>query len=336
MGRLAVHIVLPVAAAIVLVVALGAGWWGYDRFVAPGPLERPVAVVIPNGAGLETIAGLLHDGGVIAGPAAREIFTIGAKLTRRARRMRAGEFAFSPGISMDRAIALLIDGKTILRKLTIAEGLTNRQAFALIAAAKGMTGPLPKVSGVGALLPETYFYSYGDTRADLVKRMADAMEQTLSRMWSRRAANLRLKTRAEALILASIIEKETGRDGERARISAVFHNRLRRGMRLQSDPTVAYAVAGPSGSLDRALTREDLKIASPFNTYRIYGLPPAPITNPGRESIRAALHPSNSKELYFVANGKGGHAFARSLAQHNRNVAKWRRQKRRKSNTVVP
>jgi UPF0755 protein len=329
MGRVVVQILLPVIVAVVLVIAVGTGWWGHDRFVAAGPSKQSVTVVIPRGAGPESIAGVLSDNGVIAGVAAREIFTIGARLTNRARRMRAGEYVFSIGISMDGAIALLIEGRTVKRKLTIAEGLTTRQVLAVIAAADGLTGRMPPAPGEGALLPETYFYSLGDTRVGLVNRMSKAMAEFLARTWPKRAQNIMLKIRDETLILASIIEKETGRAEERARISAVFHNRLRRGMRLQSDPTVSYAITGPAGSLGRALTRADLKTASPYNTYRIHGLPPTPIANPGRVSIRAALHPSNSKDLYFVADGKGGHAFARSLAQHNRNVRKWRRLKRR-------
>lgn len=330
MGRLVVQIVLPIVVAVIAVVAVGAAWWGHDRFTAAGPLQQPVQIVIPKGAGLATISLLLRDKGVIDGPAARNIFSIGAKLTDRAHRMRAGEYAFSPAISMDTAIALLIDGKTVKRKLTIPEGLTTRRVLALIAAADGLTGKMPVKLGEGALLPETYFFSHGDNRADIAGRMARGMTEFMAREWPGRAKNIMLKNQGEALVLASIIEKETGRDGERARISAVFHNRLRRGMRLQSDPTVSYAITGPSRLLGRALTRGDLKTASPFNTYRVHGLPPTPIANPGRESIHAALHPSSNKDLYFVADGRGGHAFARSLSQHNRNVARWRRLKRRK------
>ncbi|MEE2971062.1 MAG: endolytic transglycosylase MltG [Pseudomonadota bacterium] len=330
MGRLAIRILLPIFIGVFLVGAVGAAWWGHERFAATGPLQRPVTMVIAKGAGPDSIAGLLRDGGVFAGIAAREIFIIGARLTDRARRMRAGEYEFSPGISMDDAITLLVDGKTVKRKLTIAEGLTTRQALALVAGAEGLTGRIPASPGEGALLPETYFFSHGDTRIGLVKRMAKARNDFLTRAWSGRAQGIMLKSRDEALILASIIEKETGRSGERARISAVFHNRLRRGMRLQSDPTVSYAITGPTRPLGRALTRRDLKTASPFNTYRVHGLPPTPIANPGRDSIHAALHPSKDRDLYFVADGKGGHAFARSLAQHNRNVAKWRRLKRLK------
>jgi len=326
MGRLARRAMLMLFAATV-VVAVAAAFHGHARFTAPGPLMRETTVVIPKGYTPAQIAMLLEYNGVISGGT---VFAIGARLTGRDRVMRAGEYAFPAAVSMDGAIALLTGGKTVERRLTIAEGLTTSEVLGLVAAADGLAGEIPESPGEGMLLPETYFFSFGDGRQHLVERMRDAMTKTLDELWPLRAPKLALPTRFEAVVLASIIEKETALDSERARISAVFHNRLRRRMRLQSDPTVAYAIAGGGGPLDRALTRRDLAVASPYNTYKARGLPPGPIANPGRASIKAALHPGGGAELYFVADGSGGHVFARSLAEHNRNVASWRRVQRRR------
>ena len=321
MGRLAVRI-LFIALAGLVVAGAGMALWGYDRFHVAGPLGADTVLIVPSGAGLETIARRLEESGVVAD---RHLFAIGARLTKRARRMRAGEYVFPARLSMDGAIALLVSGRTVRRRLTIAEGLTTPQALAVVAAADGLSGAVPSALGEGILLPETYFYSYGDTRDAVVTRMRRAMRDTLAGMWPRRAPGVGLRGPDEVLVLASIIEKETGVARERTRISAVFHNRLRRGMRLQSDPTVVYAIRRGAGPLGRRLTKSDLAVDSPYNTYRIRGLPPGPIANPGRASILAALNPAKTKDLYFVADGNGGHVFARTLAEHNRNVAKWRR-----------
>ena len=239
--------------------------------------------------------------------------------------MRAGEYRFPAGISMDAAIALLASGETVKRRITVAEGLTTGEVLDLVGANEGLAGDLPPDVGEGSLLPETYYFSYGDTRSGLVRRMRESMKATLAALWEKRDPNILLATPEEALVLASIIERETALASERARISAVFHNRLRHGMRLQSDPTVAYALTLGRVPLDRPLARSDLRVDSPYNTYRVNGLPPGPIANPGRASIEAALHPAPTHELYFVADGTGGHAFARSFAEHLRNVARWRR-----------
>ena len=213
----------------------------------------------------------------------------------------------------------------MVRRLTVAEGLTTFDVLARLGATEGLKGLAPQGLGEGQLLPETYHFSYGDARADIVRRMRAAMTSAVERLWAARVPDLPLNSPAEALILASIIEKETGLAEERARVASVFINRLRAGMRLQSDPTVVYALTHGQGKLGRRLTRTDLRDQSLYNTYVHKGLPPGPIANPGIAAIAAALNPARSGDLYFVADGSGGHVFARTLAAHNRNVRRWRK-----------
>ena len=332
MARLALHagVFGPLGAVLF---ALGFSYFAYLEFVRPGPLADSRTLVVHKGSGVESIATELRDRGVIRD---RFLFKAGARFTGRSRAMRAGEYRFPAGISMDGAIALLASGETVRRRITVAEGLTTREALGLVAAAEGLSGDLPAGVGEGSLLPETYYFSYGDSRVELVRRMRESMRKTLASLWEMRAPGIALATPEEALVLASIIERETAVALERARISAVFHNRLRRGMRLQSDPTVVYALTLGLAPLDRPLARKDLRVESPYNTYRTQGLPPTPIANPGRASIEAALHPARTDELYFVADGTGGHAFARTFPEHLRNVARWRRIERERKEAEPP
>ncbi len=319
-GRLAVLLLL--LPGFLAVAPLAAYVWAKARLDAPGPLIEDVTLVLPRGGGVDAIAKDLSQAGVLADP---WLFVAVARLTGTDRSLRAGEYRFAAGISATAVIKLLLRGEIVARRLTVAEGLTTGQVLALIAATDGLTGEPPAPPLEGALLPETYNFSHGDNRADLIARMAAAMDEVLAELWAGRAPDLPFDTPRQALILASMVEKETGMAAERAHIAGVFINRLKRGMRLQSDPTVAYGIAAAGAALQRPLTRADLARPSPFNTYLLAGLPPGPIANPGRAAIAAVLRPMKTRDLYFVANGSGGHAFARTLAEHNRNVRKWRR-----------
>ncbi len=296
--------------------------WAYAQFVRPGPLAAPKTVIVSRGAGLDDIAAQLTAAGVLPDSL---VFRVGAWLSGRDKSLRAGEYLFAARISPRQAVALLQSGKTVVRRLTVAEGLTTTQVLAQLNRTEGLEGDLPSPPGEGALLPETYHFSYGERRDAVVTRMRAAMDDTLARLWDSRAPGLPLKSPREALILASIVEKETALPEERSRIAAVFLNRLGKGMRLQSDPTVAYALTGGRGPLGRPLSRADLKTPSPFNTYLIDGLPPGPVCNPGRAAMAAVLNPVATEDFYFVADGTGGHVFARTLGEHNRNVVRWRK-----------
>jgi UPF0755 protein len=320
MGRVAAAVI---ALLVVLgAVCAGAAWWAWEQYRRPGPLAAETTVVIAKGAGVKAIATRLADAGIIADPL---IFRLGARFDEADERLRAGEYAFTPGISAREVVAKLTEGLTVVRRLTIPEGLSSSEVVALVAAADGLEGEVGSVPPEGSPLPETYHLSFGDSRAELIRRMAAAMDKTLAELWAGRAPDLPLETPEQALILASIVEKETGVPEERPRVAAVFINRLRKGMPLQSDPTVAYGLALEKGPATRPLTFADLKKPTPYNTYIIEGLPPGPIANPGRAALEAVLHPSDTDDLFFVADGSGGHAFASTLKQHKRNVANWRK-----------
>ena len=311
------------AITIVSLVALGLGavgvWLDYTQ---PGPLDEDKTVIIPRGASVARIAEVLAGSGAIVRPI---LFRAAVTVTGQARLLRAGEYAIPAQASPAEIAALLVAGRSVVRRLTVVEGHTTSQVLALVTAAEALEGRIDRITGEGAVLPETYFYSLGDSRAAVEARMTEGMNRTLNEVWAARRPGSPFKSPAEALVLASIIERETSVAAERPRLAAVFFNRLRRGMKLQSDPTVAYALTEGGRPLDRPLTRIDLRLASPYNTYVIDGLPPGPICNPGRESIAAALNPAETGELYFVADGTGGHVFATTLDDHNRNVARWRR-----------
>lgn len=294
---------------------------GWSRYTLPGPLSETRTVVIPRGAGVNDIARQLWRAGVIAEPYS---FQLGTRIDDTAGRLRSGEYAFTAAISPRDAANLLAIGKTVIRRVTLAEGLTTSQMIALVAAAEGLEGDIGEIPGEGEFLPETYFYSWGDARRQIVTRGRRAMSELVAELWAKRAPDLPLRTPAEAVTLASIVEKETSIGEERPRVAAVFINRLRIGMKLQADPTVIYGITQGRGPLDRPISRTDLETGHRWNTYVITGLPPTPIANPGRASLEAVLRPLQSDEIYFVADGTGRHVFAKTLAEHNRNVARLR------------
>ncbi len=307
---------------ILAVIGLGLLFVLHAEFDRAGPSTIDANVLLPSGGGLPAIANRLKAAGVLRQPL---IFMIGVRLNGRARRLQAGEYRIPAAATPRQLMELLASGETVIRRLTVAEGLTVTEVLDLLMRADGLTGAIEGRPPEGALLPETYHFSHGDSRVELVARMRRNMAQLLAELWPKRQQGLPFKTSGEVLILASIVEKETSIAAERRRVAAVFVNRLRRGMRLQSDPTVVYGVTGGTGPLGRPLNRQDLAQPTVYNTYRIDGLPPTPIANPGRASIEAVLDPLATAELYFVADGSGGHAFAKTLADHNRNVRRWRR-----------
>ncbi|MBR9970231.1 endolytic transglycosylase MltG [Magnetospirillum sulfuroxidans] len=310
--------------AVLAIVIIAAGTWvaleGHRRFTGPGPLAEAITIVVPKGAGLEAIARKLEAYRVVPD---RFTFMLGTRL--RQVTLKAGEYEFPARISAEEAMRMIADGRTVKHKLTIAEGLTVRQVLAELDEAAFLAGKVSTIPAEGWLLPETWVLSRDDDRGELVARMEKSMRQTLDELWSKRAAGLPLKSPEEALILASVVERETGLKAERPMVAGVFINRLRLGMRLQSDPTVIYGLSNGLGVLERPLTRADLDRAHAWNTYVIDRLPKTAIANPGRASLEAVLNPAKTDALYFVADGSGGHAFAKSLDEHNKNVGVWRK-----------
>lgn len=307
------------------VILSGAALFGisllYREVASPGPLPADKVVQIPRNSGTSEIASLLAREGVIERPLLFEVFAL---VNRQRGSLKAGEFLFKAGTSVSEAIDTLVQGKAILHSVTIPEGLTSEQIVARLAENEILSGDVTEIPREGTLLPDTYKFERGTTRQQIVNTMQAAHRQVLNQIWSRRSQDLPVKTPQELVILASIVEKETGRADERTRVAGVFINRLNKRMRLQSDPTIVYGLVGGKGTLGRGILRSEIEKPTPYNTYAIDGLPPGPIANPGRAALEAVANPSRTKDLYFVADGTGGHAFAETLEQHNRNVARWR------------
>ncbi len=278
--------------------------------------------VVDQGMTLREIVEKLHEEQIVKSP--NTFLYIGQLIKGINPKVRYGEYFFEKNISYYKILHKLIRGNIAFRKITIAEGLSTHSALAIIEQSPGLIGKIPEGTKEGLLLPETYFYSYNDTKAGVIKRMQEAMIRNLDILWEQRDLSIPIKTKEQALVLASIVEKETGISAERGKVASVFVNRLRKGMKLQSDPTIIYSFTLGNKSLERPIRMSDIQNNSSFNTYHIYGLPPTPICNPGLASIKAVLNPLQTDYLYFVASGKGDHIFASTLQEHNSNVARYR------------
>jgi UPF0755 protein len=295
--------------------------WSQHRLHAPGPLTSDKVVYIAPGTEVADIIAALERDEVIDSP-----FLLNATLFAEGNRskVKAGEYLFRQNASLRDVIDTLVSGKQVLHSITIPEGLTSAQVVERLKENDILLGDVIDIPKEGSLLPETYKVTRGTLRADVVRKMQEDQKRAVDQIWARRAANLPLRSPYELITLASIVEKETGKADERPRVASVFLNRLRKGMRLQSDPTIVYGLAGGKGTLGRGLTRSEIEKPTPYNTYLIDGLPPGPIANPGRAALEAVASPSRTQDLYFVADGTGGHVFAESLDQHSRNVQRWR------------
>ena len=316
-GGWVIGVVLTLFCLVLILLPLA----GFVAINAPGPLTKTKTVVIPHGTGIREMAHILADNNVVSHPFT---FRMAARITAHSV-LKAGEYEFSPGQSAADVAQEIHEGHAVVHWFTAAEGLTSADIVQLLASNNYLKEGRVPVPEEGTLLPETYRYSFGDSRAEIIARMQKQMQDTLADLWDKRDKSIPLKSAHEAVILASVIEKETGKAEERPRIAGVFYNRLRTNMRLQSDPTVAYAITKAKGPMNRDLERADLAFPSPINTYASDGIPSQPICNPGRAAIEAALHPEKNDFLYFVADGTGGHSFARTLDEHNRNVSHWRK-----------
>lgn len=316
--------------AVLLAAALacaGGYVWFLSWLDSPGPAQRDTIVLVPRGTGVSGIAQRLAEAGVVDHA---RLLELAVWRTGLSAALKAGEYQFAPAESPRAVLERIAAGRVLVRRLTIPEGQSSAEIRRLIEAAEAMTGAWPaELIPEGSLLPETYHYVYGDSRPELVARMRKARDDLLAELWGRRASGLPLADPAQAVILASIVEAETPLAAERPRVAGVYLNRLKRGMRLQADPTVVYGITRGEKELERPLSRDDLARPSPWNTYTSDGLPPTPINHPGRASLAAALQPESHDFLFFVADGKGGHLFAQTYEQHLRNVAAYRASQRR-------
>ncbi len=314
------RVVLPYVLFAIFILTALPGPLFLVSFLLPGPLKEAKTIIIPRGSSVQEISQILDENNLLIHPL---IFRATSRLMAEDR-LKAGEYQFTPEQSAVDITAMLRDGKTVVRQFTAPEGLTSEEIIGLLRAVPALTGDIGQIPEEGSLLPETYRYDYGDARASVLERMQKDSKDALAQLWKKREEGHLLSSPREILILASIVEKETGKKPEeRAKVAGVFLNRLRRNMPLQTDPTVIYALTQGKGPLGRSLTRADLATPSPYNTYLRAGLPPGPICNPGKAAIEAALNPEKHDLLYFVADGSGGHAFARTLEEHNKNVTRW-------------
>lgn len=311
-----------------LVGGMAAFLYARQAFVAAGPLPQDRAVFIERGSTAEAIAQTLERNGVINSAL---LFSAAVQLYGVRGDLKWGEYMFPRGASTAEALAIVLDGKPIEYRVTIPEGLTSEQIVGRLRDNDVLTGDIARIPREGSLLPDTYRFTRGTTRQQMVDQMTQFQARLLQQVWARRSPDLPLRTPEELVILASIVEKETAKAEERPRVAGVFVNRLNRRMRLQSDPTIIYGIVGGRGALGRPILQSEIQRLTPYNTYQIDGLPPTPIANPGRAAMEAVANPQRHRDIFFVADGTGGHAFAETLEQHNRNVANWRRIERERA-----
>jgi UPF0755 protein len=310
---------------VLCVIGVAGFYYMISAFQQPGPLEANTHFMVRPGNGLAEIATNLERNGIISD--ARIFRYVTATYLRKGETLKAGEYEIKARASMKDIMGILESGKSILYSVVMPEGLTVRQMMLRLAEDAVLEGDLPsELPAEGTLRPDTYKFSRGSKRADIIQQMRVAQQKMVDQIWERRDPDLPIKTKEEFVVLASIVEKETGKEDERAHVASVFINRLQRGMRLQSDPTIVYGIFGGEGKpSDRPIFKSDLAKQTPYNTYQIKGLPPTPISNPGRAALEAVANPWRTKDLYFVADGTGGHVFAATLEEHNANVRRWRR-----------
>lgn len=309
----------------VCIAAVAGFYYVMTTYQEPGPLPTNAHFVVRSGAGLAEIANNLERNGIVSD--ARVFRYVTATYLDEGDSLKAGEYEVKAQASMKEIMELLSSGRSILYSFPVPEGLTVKQVFQRLSADPILEGDMPaEMPPEGTLRPDTYKFTRGTKRSEIVDQMLAAQQKLVDDIWARRDPEIPVKTKEEFVVLASIVEKETGKDDERAHVASVFMNRLNKGMRLQSDPTIVYGLFGGDGKpSDRPIYRSDLRKETPYNTYVIRALPPGPIANPGRAALEAVAQPWKTSDLYFVADGSGGHAFAATLEEHNANVRRWRK-----------
>ncbi len=323
---------------ILLLAMIGGGGlyvYGKQKIEAPGPLAQDKVVNIPQRSGMSDIADILQREGVIDNN--RWAF-IGSVFALKARSdLKPGEYLFAKNASLREVIGTIVEGKVVQHSITVPEGLTSEQIVARITENDIFSGSIHAIPSEGSLLPETYKFPRGAQREQVIARMQQAQRRVLADIWERRNRDIPLKTPEQLVTLASIVEKETSKPDERSRVAAVFINRLQKKMKLQSDPTIIYGLVGGKGTLGRPIKRSEIQQPSPYNTYVVDGLPPGPIANPGRASLEATANPARTRDLFFVADGTGGHSFTETYEQHQKNVVRLRAlEKQIQNDTVEP
>jgi peptidoglycan lytic transglycosylase G len=321
---------------IVLILMLGGGAvyvYGKQMLESPGPLQEEKIVNIPARSKTRDIADILQREGVI--DINSWAFMGGVFALKASSDLKPGEYAFQKHASLRDVVATIVEGKVVQHSVTVPEGLTSEQIVARLSDNDIFAGSVREMPREGTLLPETYKFPRGTSRDQVVQRMQQTQKRVLAEIWERRNPDVPVKTPEQLVTLASIIEKETGKPDERSRVAAVFVNRLRQKIKLQSDPTIIYGLVGGKGTLGRPIRRSEIQQPSPYNTYVVDGLPPGPIANPGRASLEAAANPARTRDLFFVADGTGGHAFTETYDQHQKNVVKLRAMEKQIQNDTV-